>query len=630
MKFATKLTTLLLGIVFISILFISFFVYYSNVASLENEISNKLEDHALHLIDKIDQNVFERYSNIQIIASDKIISSPDSTPKEITERLLEFRNTYKVYSSLSFFDLDRIRIADTAGLKLGEQHDLTKYWEDVLAGKISAASDIRIAEELKVPIIYFASPVKDENGKTFGVVVARMPSSKIYDILESVDLITQNNYEVDLINREGLLLYSNHNFKGILHDQFKMHLQSIIKDGGGSKSGVMTHFTTISKKEALMAFAKQQGHFDFKGNGWILLVHVPLEEAFAPAIKLRNRILLITLILGGVVLIISLYFSRKFTKPINQLFFATQELEKGNFKTRVNIKTKDEFQELGESFNKTISVLAETEEKRKQIDQTKTRFLSITSHELRSPMTPLKAQLQMLDGEYFGKLNPKQKEAVSIVIRNADHLDNIIVDFLEISRIEAARLKFVFEKVSLNASVKELLKTMSGFMPEKKIKIVSKIPKLPVIEVDADRVDQVLRNLVNNAIKFSPDNKIVEVKAEIIKGGIVFSVKDQGIGMKLEDQRRIFEPFYQAEQTMYRKKGGTGLGLAICRGIVKSQEGKIWLESAINKGTTFYFTVPFVPVREIKPIKLLFSTQEGVEKKIEGLFKEVLGPLGEK
>jgi signal transduction histidine kinase len=231
-----------------------------------------------------------------------------------------------------------------------------------------------------------------------------------------------------------------------------------------------------------------------------------------------------------------------------------------------------------------IAALAQTKDERKGIESAKTRFLSITSHELRSPMTPLKAQLQMLEGEYFGKLNEKQKEAVSIVVRNADHLDRIIVDFLEISRIEAARLKFLFEKVSLNKSVQELLSVMKGFMPEKKIKIISKISKLPVIEVDAERVNQVLRNLINNAIKFSKDNGTVEVTAKVEQNHMLFSVKDNGIGMKDEDQRRIFEPFYQAEQTMYRKKGGTGLGLAICRGIVESQNGKIWLDSEVGKG----------------------------------------------
>jgi HAMP domain-containing protein len=462
MKFANKITILLLSIVLISIIFISSFVYISNINTLQNEISERLKEDAFHIMDKIDRSFFERYSDVQIIAQDLIINSRDSTPQEKTLRLLQFRNTYKVYSSLSFFDLERVRIADTAGLHLGEKHSLTPYWEDVLEGKISAASDIREAEELKVPIIYFASPVKDKNGETFGVVVARMPSSKLYDIVRTVELVEETNFEIDLIDKEGLLLYSNHDPTGILEDKLSSHLQ-MINIQKFTPVGVMDHFTTVNKEKALMAFSRQQGHLDFKGNDWILLIHLPLEIAFTPAIKLRNRVLSITLLLGIIIILTSLYFSRKFTKPIAELSRAAEELKKGNFKVRVDIKSKDELQELGETFNKTIIALSQTKSERKGIESAKTRFLSITSHELRSPMTPLKAQLQMLEGEYFGKLNEKQKEAISIVVRNADHLDRIIVDFLEISRIEAARLKFLFEKVSLNKSVNDLLTVMKSY-----------------------------------------------------------------------------------------------------------------------------------------------------------------------
>ncbi len=152
---------------------------------------------------------------------------------------------------------------------------------------------------------------------------------------------------------------------------------------------------------------------------------------------------------------------------------------------------------------------------------------------------------------------------------------------------------------------------------------------VPIISVDPDRTMQVLRNLVNNAIKSSPEGN--EVVIDVVQKGnyINFSVKDSGIGISLKDQEKIFEPFYQAEQTMYREHGGTGLGLAICRGIVESQNGRIWIESKKGKGTKFYFTIPLRPVKKIRPIKLLFSQKENVEKEIKVLFREFLGPIGE-
>jgi len=149
-------------------------------------------------------------------------------------------------------------------------------------------------------------------------------------------------------------------------------------------------------------------------------------------------------------------------------------------------------------------------EERKEIDSAKSEFLSITSHELRSPMTPMKAQLQMLQNEYFGKLANAQKNSLNIVLRNADRLDKIIVDFLEISRIEAAHLKFVFKETNLEEIIQETVDLMEGSAKEKNVKLKVNMEKLPIIKVDPDRVSQVLRNLIDNAIKFSKDKNTIE------------------------------------------------------------------------------------------------------------------------
>jgi signal transduction histidine kinase len=344
----------------------------------------------------------------------------------------------------------------------------------------------------------------------------------------------------------------------------------------------------------------------------------------------KIRYVLLTILGIVVVLFIGAgrYVSNKISKPIIKLKQATDQIKEKNFGARVNIRTNDELGELGQSFNETAKVLENMDAQHKQLEKAKTEFLSITSHELRSPMTPMQAQLQMLIGEYYGKLNPKQKNALEIVSRNTKRLDNIIIDFLEISRIEAARLKFRFSKKDLTPYIKRLAKEMTGLMPEKKIKIFTKIGKLPVINVDPDRVMQILRNLINNAIKFSSEGKKIVISAKLDNGRILFSVSDQGIGIKSGDQKRIFEPFFQAEQTMYREHQGTGLGLAIVRGIVESQNGKVWLKSETGKGTNFYFTIPLKPVKVIQPIKLLFSEQKDISKKIKNIFVESLGPMG--
>lgn len=327
--------------------------------------------------------------------------------------------------------------------------------------------------------------------------------------------------------------------------------------------------------------------------------------------------------------LIGFILSKNISRPLKQMYNATSKIEKGDFNINLDIKTGDEIEQLANAFNRTAATLSHLDQERKEIDHAKTEFLSITSHELRSPMTPMKAQLQMIEEEYFGKLNKKQKESINIITRNADRLDNIIADFLEISRIEAARLKFNFRETDLLETVKETAEFMKGFAKEKNIKLVVMADKLPVIEADPDRISQVLRNLVNNAIKFSPKKSKIEIEARLKNDHILFSVRDYGIGLTHENQIRIFEPFYQVENSNRRRHGGTGLGLAICRGIVESQKGKIWVESKTNSGSKFYFTIPLEPVRQIEPIKVLFSQKGIIDRKIKEEFQSELGPLGE-
>ena len=363
-----------------------------------------------------------------------------------------------------------------------------------------------------------------------------------------------------------------------------------------------------------------------KGTLRMGLISPPTSYNYLP--KGLVTIIIFVLASAAIALAAAYHSTHPLPQPIKQLYTAAHQLSEGNFKAKANIQTNDELQELGTVFDTATEALSKLDEERKQIDQAKTRFLSITSHELRSPMTPMKAQLQMLEQGYYGKLNKKQKDGLQVIMRNADRLDTIIADFLEISRIEAARLKFNFKKTDVAKTAREVISYMQGFMPKKHIIITEKFGKLPIIETDPDRLTQVLRNLLSNAVKFSKEKTTVLVTAQLERDFIRFSVKDQGVGISPKDQLKLFEPFFQAEQTMYRGNGGNGLGLAICRGIVLSQNGKIWLESAVGKGTTFFFTLPLKPVKEIKPIRVLFSTKDQIEKKLAELFSELLGPIG--
>jgi len=625
MKFALKLGILSIASVIFFGLLLAYIVQISTTSVLENEIILGSERQAVNSLDKLDRNIHERISDLEVISNDPIIRSRNSSPMELTKRLIEFRNIYGHYASISFFDLNRTRIADTSGVYVGVQHEPAKEFTEVFEKNFSTASEIRESDVLFAPMIYFSSLVRDNQGKAFGILTLRMPITKLNELLSKS---IGENEKIDLVDNTGKLIYSNYNSKGILKDNLG-NLESFKRANSGETIGNGRN-VLLEGKDNFYIFVKESGYIDFKGNGWALLVHIPVNEVFAPAFKLRDNILIVVAITILAVIILIFFFSRYITGNLNKITYATKEIEKGNYKTQITIKSKDEFEDLANVLNKTTLALGKLDENRKQIDKAKTEFLSITSHELRSPMTPMKAQLQMLLQDYFGKLNEKQKESVNLVLRNTERLDKIILDFLEISRIEAARLKFNFVKTDITPHIKSVIDEMKSILPEKHLEVKLDIKKLPNFEVDPDRIMQVLRNIINNALKFSNDHGKILVNVEPQGNYILFSIKDSGIGISKELQSRIFEPFFQAEQTIYRKYGGTGLGLAISKGIVESQHGRIWFESKKDIGTTFYFTIPLEPVREIEPIRLLFSSKEETDAKIKLLFLHYLGPLGEK
>jgi PAS domain S-box-containing protein len=339
--------------------------------------------------------------------------------------------------------------------------------------------------------------------------------------------------------------------------------------------------------------------------------------------ELIKTIILIIIIITIITVIFIFYLFNFISKPISEIYNVIKEVEKGNYNVSLDVKTGDEIEILSKTINKTVASLKKVIEYRKDLDKAKADFLSITSHELRNPLTPMKIQLQILENEYFGKLTEKQKESIGLIIKNSDRLDKLICDFQDISRIESAGLSFNFNEIHIAEIVKETVTFMDSIAKEKNIKLESDIGIIPSIKADPDRISQVLRNLIYNSIKFSNENSKIIIRAHKKDEYILLSVQDYGCGLSLENQKRVFEPFYQVENTNLNCFKGTGLGLAICRGIVESQKGKIWVESKINEGSKFYFTIPLKPVEEIKPIKVLFSGIEMVDKELNKKFVKI-------
>lgn len=367
MKFKTKLTFFTLSIILLVALVVSYVLYTTNIKIIEDQIKENFENLALNTMDMVDRMLFERLANIKMMAVDPVISSKDSGPEAITKRLIAFRDNYKTYISISFFDLNRIRIADTSGLHLGKEHKEIEWARDVFDNPIvSAARDIRFSESTKQPVIYFSAPVKDEAGKIFGAVVARVPVHKLYEIVkEAIIHIKARNVEVNLYNKEGLLLYSNVNRKGILKDNFSDKENVELK--AGAKSGTLKHFHPNGDKSTFHVYARQQGFLDFKGHGWFLVFDIAAKESYAPVKKLHDKIVIILFPIAIFILIVTWLFSKAFSKPLGKLREAAIKIGRGERDVYCEVKTDDEIGQLANAFNQMYNNLRQTRNELKAI-----------------------------------------------------------------------------------------------------------------------------------------------------------------------------------------------------------------------------------------------------------------------
>ena len=308
----------------------------------------------------------------------------------------------------------------------------------------------------------------------------------------------------------------------------------------------------------------------------------PMEDEFLR--RLNGSIFLSAIGTIIVALFLGILLSRSITRPIRELTKATHAMADGNLNQNVNVRSRDEIGELAESFNKMSSDLSRSFNLRKQMT-------ADIAHELR---TPLSLIIGHAEGVHDGVLEPNH-ENFEIIREEAERLEHLVNDLRTLSLADAGELSVDFQPMNINDLMSDVYTHYISPFNQKRITLnLTSAPVILKANLDPSRFTQVLNNILDNALRYTPANGAVEMETKQVEGKIQISIQDNGEGVTPEEAAHLFDRFYRADEARNRNDGGSGLGLAIAKSIVEMHGGKIWAESEKGKGLKIVIELPNV------------------------------------
>jgi signal transduction histidine kinase len=356
---------------------------------------------------------------------------------------------------------------------------------------------------------------------------------------------------------------------------------SLLYDGTGQREGAALTAAERAAAIPITVSGSQRGYL------MLQLIDFTPPSGSDPNFMLRNllnSLFVFALIIGGMGIIAGIVVSRQLTAPLSELAETVRTFRQPILSKRAPVKGTIEVREVATAFNQMADTLAEAERLRRNL-------VGDVAHELRTPLTVLQANIQAL----LDDLYPLNKTEIQNLQAQTDLLQRLVDDLHQLAQAEAGQLRLNMMSVNLNGLVQSLVEHFNAITQIKGLTLSAKVPAAPILTaVDPNRIAQVLQNLIQNAISHTPEGGTITVALSNDVDNICISVIDTGAGISSEDQKRIFERFYRADEARSRATGGAGLGLPIAKAIIEMHQGTIsvYSDGITDHGTTFTITLP--------------------------------------
>lgn len=503
-------------------------------------------------------------------AKDPVILSFDAD--RIDAYLREFAPLYPEYSSIAVFDSNGRNAGSMRGLPVPRPQVADRdYFQQVMATNAPAISNLLVSRATERPVVNAAVPIRGDDGRPFGVMIVSLAIELFPEILRPVHTLPEQN--IFIIDRTGRLAY----FTGRPELTWEERdvstnpvVQVTLREG---------QFRGVTEQGILLPGSRIIAATRAEESGWIAGVSVPVDVALAPvnnALRVKFAGYLAILLLG---LFGAWWMADQILGPVRRLRDQALAIGRGQWHRRVNIKTGDELEIVGDAFN----AMADEVQRAMQLRE---EFITVASHELRTPLTTIRGYAQLLLRKEQDEADRKALEAI---VRSTERVDDLVRDMLEISKIRTQGVHLTRKRFDLVELVKSLADRMQLLAPRHRLIVKAQGPL--EVNADPDRVEMVLTNLIDNAIRYSPEGGDVEIQVEARPHEAVVTVTDHGLGIPAEKQEEVFGPFFQMYPAI-AGFGGMGLGLYISKQIVEAHGGKLWFESKEGKGSSFHFSLP--------------------------------------